>query len=184
MAKKLPGDRSARAEDIPGYIQMSKASAFIEGLDFVAPKDKAPPKPKPRRISRDTAETLELLSKQIEAAQAHLRKMPGAIEPDVWVKVNHLLQTPQDANSFVDWILVLFETELAAAQVIFEEERFRVLDVKRLTEFPTRTRIELAAEIPELIRIAKDAESGIRARSSEVITNIEKAIVESMEEFE
>ena len=144
-------------------------------------------KRKPRLVSQDTAESLDLLGKQIQVAEKHLKKMPAAREPGVVVSVSTILSEHHiNSENSDSAVLMLTDDGLRVTFTKYSEDEGDYFEYRweRIDDFPTAVRVELAAIVPELIRAAKKAESKIKKLSDDAIAEIRKAIEETMEVYE
>lgn len=149
-------------------------------------QDRQTPSPKPlRRISKDTAESLELLAAQIAVAEKHLQKMPASCEPGVHVSIADIVGHDDDGYHEIDWFLEFDDGSLSVEKVrCHDDQGYELLETRRIADYPTKIRVSIAARIPDLIRNAKEAEVGIKKLSDSAIADIQKAIEDSMEAYE
>lgn len=165
---------------------MAKKATANPGFGLASNISENPPSsPRPlRRISQDTAESLELLSAQIAAAEKHLQKMPASSEPTVVIELSDVLGVEPDAYHGIEYYLEFNDGTLSVVTGQHCGGEFNVQKRNRIADYPTTTRIAIANRIPDLIRRAKEAETGIKASSDAAVAAIQKAIDESMEAYE
>ena len=141
-----------------------------------------PKLPKRPPVSDEAAEAFKGLQDQIEAAEKLLRKLPGSRTSDAKVWLSELF--PEDHPNEIGTSLELLGDpgELRVCNYFFnsgngEEECI----TKRLVDYSTVTRIEIAKKIPDLIQLAKTSEGKVVAAAKEAAASIEKAIAQQLE---
>ena len=144
--------------------------------------------PKPQRstsaISEEMKETLIKLHKQIEAAEKMLQKMPGARSGSTEVPLLDLYQIYFEHGEAVN---LKYTEDGIRVQFFVRDPQYgghRIDKSKKLDDFPTIRRIEIAKHIPDLIRLAKTAEGEIKSAADDVSADIEQAMAEAMEDNE
>ncbi len=139
-----------------------------------------PKLPKKSAISGDVLKSITRLHEQIVAAEALLKKLPGSRSEAAKVWFQDLFQSddPNDLGSNLEYT---GEAGICVRHNYFDkstgDDAFRL---KRLQEFPTIVRIEIAKRIPELIQLARAAEGKVAADAEAVADSIEQAIAEQL----
>ena len=141
-----------------------------------------PKLPKRPAVSDKAIEAFKGLQEQIEAAEKLLRKLPGSKTSEARVSLYEIFpyEHPDDRGSLLE--LVGDPGELRVCHYFFnssngEEE----CSTKRLVDFSTITRIEIARKIPDLIQLARAAEGKVVEAAKEAAASIEQAISEHLE---
>ncbi|WP_372716067.1 hypothetical protein [Novipirellula sp.] len=137
---------------------------------------------KGRRVSSDTISVLTRLDESIAAATKHLKKLPGAREPETMVSVDCILQNEECPIYCDTYYLTFHENEIQVCNEYSQnpEAEYKYI-YKTLDKYDANTRVKLCAYIPDLIAAAKAAEEKVREAAEDVIASIEQAIAESME---
>ena len=141
-----------------------------------------PKLPKRPAVSDKAIEAFKGLQEQIEAAEKLLRKLPGARTSEAKVSLNEIFPSehPEDWGSSLE--LIGDPGEIRVCSYFFnssngEEE----CSTKRLVDYSTVTRIEIAKKIPDLIQLARAAEGKVVEAANEAAASIEQAISEHLE---
>ena len=141
--------------------------------------------PKPHKrppVSEKAIEAFKRLQEQIEAAEKLLRKLPGAKTSEAKVWLSELFPSDHSSDMGTSLELVGDPGELCVRNYFFnpndgEEE----CTSKRLVDYSTITRIEIAKKIPDLIQLARAAEGKVVEAAIEAAASIEQAIFEHLE---
>ena len=139
-------------------------------------------KPPKRTVSKATATTLDGFSEQIGLVKQFLKKMPASSDPAVRVCVNDVLQSEYDNRINIDYFLTFTDGELTVRRCEYlpQHDGHSELEVKRLEDYPTRDRVEIAAFVPQLLKAAKVAESEIGKKAQAATIAMQQAIAEIM----
>ncbi len=131
-------------------------------------------------ISGDILKSITRLHEQIVAAEALLKKLPGSRSETAKVWFADLFQSddPDDLGSNLEYT---GEAGICVRHNYFDKSTgFEASRLKRLQEFPTIVRIEIAKRIPELIQLSKAAEGKVAEDAEAVADSIEQAIAEQI----
>ncbi len=141
-----------------------------------------PKLPKRPAVSDKAIEAFKGLQEQIESAEKLLRKLPGARTSEAKVWLSELFPTDHSGDMGTSLELVGDPGELRVCNYFMnssngEEE----CTSKRLVDYSTVTRIEIAKKIPDLIQLARAAEGKVVEAANEAAASIEQAISEHLE---
>jgi len=181
MAKKKPGSGVRRRTPVT-----SRTSSTTVSTSSSTGSTDSTSKLKPRLISKDTAESLEMLRQHIVLAEQHLSNMPGAYEPRAKVDVGDLFNGLALILDSPDYFMALRDDsiQIVTATYLGKEDEYDEQDSKRILDYGTRQKVEFAKRIPDLIRAAKEAEGNLKSESDKAITDIQAAIDQSKEYYE
>ena len=113
-----------------------------------------------------------------------LQKMPGARSGSTEVPLLDLYQIYFEHGEAVN---LKYTEDGIRVQFFVRDPQYgghRIDKSKKLDDFPTIRRIEIAKHIPDLIRLAKTAEGEIKSAADDVSADIEQAMAEAMEDNE
>lgn len=136
--------------------------------------------PNKNSVDGDFLKSITRLHEQIVAAESLLRKLPGSRSEEARVWFNDMFQSddPNDLGSNLEFTA---ESGIVVRHNYFDKIAGNdASQLKRLQEFPTIVRIEIAKRIPELIQLSKAAEGKVAADADAVADSIEQAIAEHL----
>ena len=137
-------------------------------------------------IAPDTIAAIRHLHEMFDFAEKHLKKLPGAREPEVRIDVTSVVWHPDhDEEQRTEYDLA-YNGSIVVERYEFvhapDGDERELCGSTPIADFNTSTRINLAKRIPDLIYAAKNSELKVKSAAEEAAAMIEQAISETMED--